>query len=382
MNHDFTLVNGTVIVESGVLPDCNILVEGSKIAKITQSQTPKGREIDVGGNYVSPGFIDLHIHGFGGFDATRGDEDSLVGMSKSLVKCGTTGFLPTLVSSPIPRTRFFLESVGKCMSSHSGARVWGAHLEGPFLNPVRRGVHREEYLLKPSSKSLKEMIGGFDNLVRILTFAPELDGGLELCGEIVGLGVTAAIGHTDATFEEASEGIQAGITHGTHTFNAMSGIHGRAPGAAWAVLASDRVRVEMIADGLHVNPEITKLALRVKQRDGVILVTDAVMPTGTDMTEFELAGVKANVRDGGSFTEEGNLCGSTLTLARAVKNVMTWNNLQLSDAIQLASLNPARELGIASRTGSLAEGKDADIVIMDKNLEVISTFVQGVQAYP
>jgi len=383
LKHEIAIVNGTVIAESRLLPDCNILVESGKITKITQSPLPGGlSQIDAGGDYVSPGFIDLHIHGFGGFDATRGDEESLLGMSKALVKYGTTSFLPTLVSSPTPLTRTFLESVRKCVPQHSGARILGANLEGPFLNPAKRGVHREEYLMKPSSTLLKGLIGGFEKVVRILTFAPELDGGLELCREIVGVGIIAAIGHTNATCEQANQGIKAGITHSTHTFNGMPSIRSREPGAAGAVLSSDRVKAEIIADGLHLSPEITKLAIRTKQKDGLILVTDAVMATGSEMTEFELAGVRAYVRDGGSFTEDGSLCGSTLTLERAVKNIMTWNNLSLPDTIQLASLNPAKQLGIGSRTGSLAEGKDADIVIMDRKLEVTSTLVQGIQAYP
>jgi N-acetylglucosamine-6-phosphate deacetylase len=162
----------------------------------------------------------------------------------------------------------------------------------------------------------------------------------------------------------------------------MPNLESRELGAAGAVLLSDAVKAEIIADGLHLSPEMTKLAIRAKRTDGLILVTDAVMAAGTEMTEFELAGVRAYVRDGGSFTKEGRLCGSILTLERALKNMITWNDLPLPEAVRLVSLNPAKQIGVSSSIGSLAEGKDADIVILDKDFRVISTFVQGVQAYP
>jgi N-acetylglucosamine-6-phosphate deacetylase len=382
LSDQFAILNANAITESTVIPDCNILVSSGKIVRISQSPLPAGvKQVDAAGGYASPGFIDLHVHGFGGYDATEGDVNSILGMSKALVKHGTTSFLPTLVSTPIERIRTFLDSVAKCMPSNAGANILGAHLEGPFLNPLSRGVHREEYLMKPSTGALKEMIGGNERVVRIVTLAPELDGGLELCREIVRLGFVASIGHTNATCAEANRGIEAGITHSTHTFNAMPRIAGREPGAAGAVLASDKVRAEIIADGLHLTPEISRLAVRSKQPHGLILVTDAVMATGTNITEFNLAGVRAFARDGGSFTQEGNLCGSTLTLERAVKNLKAWNNLSLPNAIRPATLNPAEQLGIDSKTGSLKEGKDADIVILDKELRVTSTYVKGVQMY-
>jgi N-acetylglucosamine-6-phosphate deacetylase len=380
---DVAIVNGTVITELGLIRNGNILVESGKITRITQSPiSGVSSQIDATGNYVSPGFVDLHIHGFGGYDATRGDDHSLVGMSSALVKHGTTGFLPTLVSMPIAQTRTFLESVKKCMPHYFGARILGAHLEGPFLNVAKRGVHREEYLMRPSVKLLDELTRGFEGVVRILTLAPELDRGLELCRQVVEMGIIAAIGHTTATFEQANKGIEAGITHSTHTFNGMPSLEGREPGAVGAVLLSDAVKAEIIADGLHLSPAMTKLAIRTKRSDGLILVTDAVMPAGTDVGEFELAGVRAYVHDGGSFTKDGRLCGSILTLERALKNIVTWNDLPLPEAVRLVSLNPAKQVGISSTTGSLAEGKDADIVIMDRDFRVISTFVQGEQAYP
>lgn len=361
-------------------------MESGKIVKITQFQSsiPVGvSQIDVGGNYVSPGFIDVHIHGFGGYDATQGDEQSLLGMSRALVRFGTTTFLPTLVSMPIAQTRRFLEAVSNCMSrSNHGARIAGAHLEGPFLNPSKRGVHRQEYLSNPSLTNFREMTRGYETIVRILTMAPELEGALELCKEATGLRIVAAMGHTNATFTQARVGIEAGITHSTHTFNAMSNLQSREPGAVGAVLLSDQVKAEIIADGIHLSPEITELAIRAKEPDGVILVTDAVTPAGTRMKEFELSGTKAYVRDGGCFTEDGRICGSILTLDKAVKNILAWNQMGLPDVIRMASLNPAKQIGIDKETGSLDEGKDADIAILDKNFNVISTFVKGTQVYP
>ena len=383
MSRSVAIVNGTVIAESALLHDASVLIESGKITRISQSTVPPGvRQVDAEGNFISPGFIDLHIHGFGGYDATCCNVDSLVGMSRSLVAHGTTSFLPTLVSMPIDRTKAFLSSVRDSMPKSSGARILGANLEGPFLNPAKRGVHREEHLAAPSLESLNNMIGGYEGIIRILTLAPELPGGLQLCRQIVELGMVAAIGHTNATYAEANAGIKAGITHATHTFNGMRNIESREMGAAGAVLLSDDVKAEIIADGLHVSPETTKLMVKTKGPRSLILVTDAVMPTGTSITRFDLAGVRAYVEKGGSFTEDGKLCGSTLTLERAVKNLMKWNNLSLPDAVRMASLNPAEQMGIASRTGSLVEGKDADVVILDKELNVLTTFVNGEQVYP
>jgi len=385
LSQEFAITNGTVITASALLPNCNLFIASGKIERIAQppSSIPAGvTRLDARGNYVSPGFVDVHIHGFGGYDASHGDETSLLGMSKKLTQFGTTTFLPTLVSVPTAQTRRFLESVRNSMSrSDSGARIAGAHLEGPFLNPSKRGVHRQEYLSNPSLKDFREMIRGYEGIVRILTIAPELEGAAELCNEATGLGIVAAMGHTNATFIEARVGIEAGITHSTHTFNAMSGLQSREPGAVGAVLLSDKVKAEIIADGIHLSPEIVKLVIKAKGSDGVILVTDAVTPAGTELKEFELAGIRAHVRDGGCFTEDGRICGSILTLDRAVRNILAWNQITLPEAIRMATLNPAKQIGIEERTGSLEEGKDADIVILDKNLTVTSTFVKGVQTY-
>jgi len=364
----------------------NILIKSGKIERITDSQSviPAGiPQIDAGGNYVSPGFIDVHIHGIGGYDATAGDEESLIQMGKALVRFGTTTFLPTSVSMPTPQIRSFLQAVKNSMTRPSvGAKIAGANLEGPFLNPSKRGVHREEYLQNPSLDAFKEITQGYEHFVKIITTAPELEGGSELCREYVHLGIVAAMGHTNATFEQAMKGIDAGITHITHTFNAMSGLQGREPGAAGAALISNDVKAEIIADGLHLNPHVALLAIRAKGPDGIILVSDSMMPTGTQMTEFELCGTKGYVHDGGSFTDDGRLCGSLLTLDRAVRNLLSWGHLELPDVIRMASLNAAKQLALGDRTGSLAEGKDADIVLLDRNLNVVSTFIQGIQAYP
>lgn len=369
-----------------MVPRGNILIKSGKIEKITDSPSviPDDiTKIDAGGNYISPGFIDVHIHGIGGYDVTRGDEESIIQMGKALVRFGTTAFLPTSVSMPTQQIRSFLQSVKSSMTKpRAGARIAGANLEGPFLNPTKRGVHREEYLQTPSLDAFRDIIQGYEPVVKIITIAPELEGGLELCRECASREIVAAMGHTDASFQQAMEGIDAGITHITHTFNAMSGLQGREPGAAGAALISDDVKAEIIADGLHLNPHVALLAIRAKGPDGIILVSDSMMPTGTHLTEFELCGVKAYVRDGGSFTEDGRLCGSLLTLDRAVRNLLSWGHLELPDIIRMASLNVARQLGLGARTGSLVEGKDADIAILDRNLNVVSTFVQGAQAYP
>ncbi len=386
MTADFAIVNGTLIGESATILRGNVLVKSGKIERITDSLSaiPAGiTQIDATDNYVSPGFIDIHIHGTGGYDATRGDVESIIQMGKALVRFGITTFLPTSVSMPTQQIRSFLQAVkGSMTNPRAGAKIAGANLEGPFLNSSKRGVHREEYLQTPSLDAFKEIVQDYEPVVKIITIAPELKDGLELCRECVRLGIVAAMGHTNASFQQAMKGIDTGITHITHTFNAMSGLQGREPGAVGAALVSDDVKAEIIADGLHLNPYVALLAVRAKGPDGIILVSDSVMPTGTQLTEFDLCGTKGYVHDGGSFTEDGGLCGSLLTLDRAVRNLLSWGHLELPDVIRMTSLNAARQLDLGARTGSLVEGKDADIVLLDKNLNVVSTFVQGIQAYP
>ena len=385
MESDFAIVNGTLVAESSLLPNATIQIKNGKVDRISTSQAGLSRDaakVDVGGAYVSPGFIDLHVHGTGGYDSTDATRTALSGLRKTLLPYGVTTVVPTLLSSPAGVTHAFLEAVKSEASAHeSGAKIIGAHLEGPFLNPAQRGVHLQENLKAPSIETFNELTEAYRGFIKIMTLAPELEGAISLIRECKRLGIVTSIGHTNASYSQARAGIEAGISHSTHTFNAMSKIQARDPGSVGAVLSSDSVYAEVIADGIHVHPSNVQLLIQVKGAARTILVTDAVKPTGTTTKEFEMGGIKASVRDGAVLTPEGRLCGSTLTMDRAIRNVRTWTNRSIPEIIRMASLNPAEQLGIADTTGSLVEGKDADIVILDRELNVKATYVRGVQRY-
>jgi len=385
LESDFAIVNGTLVAESSLVPNAAIQIRNGKVERISSFQAGLSRDavkVDVGGAYVSPGFIDLHVHGTGGYDSTDGTRAALSGLREALLPYGVTTVVPTLLSSPTAVIRAFLEAVKSEVSANeSGAKIVGAHLEGPFLNAAQRGVHLEENLKAPSIKMFNEFTEGYRSLVKIMTLAPELEGALSVIHECKRVGIVTSIGHTDASYSEATTGIEAGISHSTHTFNAMSQLHARDPGSVGAVLSSNNVYAEVIVDSIHVHPSNVRLLIQMKGATRTILVTDAVKPTGTTTKEFEMGGIKASVRDGSVRTPEGKLCGSTLTMDRAIRNVRSWTNRSIPEIIRMASLNPAEQLGIADTTGSLVEGKDADIVILDKELTVKATYVRGVQRY-
>ncbi len=385
MSSEFAIVNGTLVTESSLVPSANIHIKNGKVNKISGFQASVGHDVvkvDVHGAYVSPGFIDLHVHGTGGYDSTDATFTALSGLSRALVTYGVTALAPTLLSSPANRVHTFLDAVSLQVSADGGgARIVGANLEGPFLSPSKRGVHLEKNLQAPSVEAFNKLTHGYCDFIKIMTLAPELDGALAVIGECKSVGIVLSIGHTNASYSEARAGIEAGISHSTHTFNAMSPLQARNPGAVGAVLSSNDVYAEVICDGIHVHPSNVHLLTEVKGPARTILVTDAVKPAGTGIREFEIAGIKATVHDGAVRTPEGKLCGSILTLDKAIRNVRAWTNLSLPEIIRMASLNPAKQLGIAETTGSLAEGKDADVVILDQELKVKATFVRGVQRY-
>jgi len=379
---EFAIINGTLVTESSLIPNATVRIKNGRIEKISDSQAKLRRTVDVHGAYICPGFIDLHVHGTGGYDSTEATRTALYGLCEALPRYGVTAVVPTLLSSPAEVTHSFLETVKSATSAQqTGAKIVGAHLEGPFLSPSQRGVHLQENLRAPSIETLDEFTNGYFDLIKIVTLAPELNGALEVIRKCRGVGIVPGMGHTNATYDQAIAGIEAGITHSTHTFNAMSGIEVRDPGAVGAILSSQSVYAEIIADGIHVHSSNVRLLIQSKGATRTILVTDAVKPAGTDIKAFEMGGIKATVQDGAVRTAEGRLCGSTLTMDKAVRNVRSWTTLTLPEIIRMASLNPAEQLGIAETTGSLAEGKDADITILDEKLNVKATYVRGREAF-
>jgi N-acetylglucosamine-6-phosphate deacetylase len=360
---------GRLVLDDEVVAGC-VRIEGDRITEVA----PDDRGAN--GPILAPGFIDLHVHGSGGHDAMGGPA-ALDGMARALLRRGVTSFLPTAVSRPMSELAAFADSVRAWMpmAPTDGSQPLGFNLEGPFLSPQRRGAHAAEHLLVPGEVPASELDPLLPGL-RLITIAPELDGVLDLIGRLVGRGVVVSLGHSAATFEQARVGYDAGARSTTHLFNAMTGLHHRAPGLAGAALTDDRAAVELLADGEHVHPALFSTVLRAKPPGGVLLVSDAVAPAGTGAERGRIGDLEVEIR-GMRCTLAGTdvLAGSVIGLDTAVRNLVR-HGTPLPAAVAAASRNPARLLGL-EELGRLAAGFRADLVELDDDLEVIGVIRAG-----
>jgi N-acetylglucosamine-6-phosphate deacetylase len=333
-------------------------------------------DVAVDAPFVAPGFVDVHVHGWGGHDA-MGDTAALDGMARALLRRGVTSFLPTAVTAPLDDLTAFADRVRSWIprAPDDGAEPLGFNLEGPFLASSRRGAHAEAHLRAPASASRETLERLVDGL-RLLTVAPELDGATDLIGWLHGQGVVVSIGHSAASADAAWAGYEAGAGSTTHLFNAMTGVDHRSPGVAVAALLEDDVYVELIADGVHVHPAIWPLITRLKSPDRLLLVSDALSVAGTAQGRGRVGGLDIEVR-GGKATLAGTdtLAGSVIALDSAVRNAAT-AGIPLPDAVAAASRNPLALLGVPDR-GRLSEGQRADLVELDDDLSVIRVMRSG-----
>lgn len=328
------------------------------------------------GPYLAPGFVDVHVHGWGGHD-TLGGRAALDGMARALLQRGVTSFLPTAVTAPLGRLGEFAATVRDWLADapSDGAQPLGFNLEGPFLAHARRGAHDPGYLRTPAEVPRDELEALVDGL-RVLTVAPELDGALELTRWLADRGVAVSLGHSEATLEQALAGHQAGARSTTHLFNAMSGIHHRAPGLAVAALLSEDIYVELIADGQHVHPALFPLIARLKGRDRLLLVSDAVALAGTGDGRGRLGSLEVEVRgERATLVGTSTLAGSVIALDASVRRSVA-AGLSLPHAVAAASRNPLALLGISDR-GRIAVGQRADLVELDEDLKVLRVMRAG-----
>jgi N-acetylglucosamine-6-phosphate deacetylase len=331
---------------------------------------------------VAPGFIDLHIHGAAGHDFMEGTAASLQAAAATLARHGTTAFLATTVSAPDDQIETALRNLAAHRSSISqGARAIGIHLEGPYLNPLRRGTHVPGFLRPADLRSFRRFVEVSDRSIRRLTIAPEMDPGLELIREAAALGIQVSLGHTDATEEQARAAADAGAAHTTHTFNAMRPMHQREPGILGVALTDDRIYTEVIADGVHLHPTTLQLIYRVKGVDRAPLVTDGLSAVGMPDGSYTLGGRTIAVKHGECRDQDGHLAGSTLTLDRAVRNLVEWLDIPLHEALTAATATPARCMRMGDNKGIISPGADADLVFLNRDLQVVQTMVAGRVVY-
>ncbi len=334
--------------------------------------------LDAEGRLVSPGLVDTHIHGINGFSTDDCRSSSILGMSEALVRHGVTSFLPTLYAGKPEKMLGEIRAVVEAMGKEKGARIAGIHLEGPFLSPKKAGAQEPEGLSLPSESVMKAFIDAGQGHIRAMTIAPELPGVEKIAELARANGIVLLMGHTDATYQEAKAAMELGILHTTHMFNAMSPLNHKNPGVAGASLMDDRMRCEIIADGVHVNRDLVTHVIRTKPRDGVVLITDSLGPTGLGDGIFKANGTAVQLGDIGAFVDASNhslLCGSALTLNKAVSNVVSWGT-DPGQAVRMAAENPAKVYGFRE-LGCISKGCIADIVMFDNNFRAIRVFVEG-----
>jgi N-acetylglucosamine-6-phosphate deacetylase len=355
-----------------------VVIEGSKILDVVRSprfaELPaERREIQ---GFICPGFIDLQINGAFGIDVGP-DGRALEGLGRELPKTGVTSFLPTAISWPVERYANFVDAIREAADS-TGATILGAHIEGPFLSPARKGAH-DPANLQPVDLELTEMLAG-SGTVRMMTPAPELPRAREAIRLLLSGGVVPNAGHTEASYEEMLRAIDAGLPMCTHLYNAMSPFEHRAPGAVGALLTDGRVRASIIADGVHAHEGALRLAYRQKGPEGLALVTDAMEATGMAEGEYELSGRRVRLENGSVRLPDGTLAGSALTMDRAVRNAVEFMGAPLQDAVRMASETPAEILSVSGK-GRIRPGADADLVVLGTELTVEETIVAGEAIY-
>jgi len=363
-------------------PPVDVLVRGSAIDVIgAPPGTPADARLDAAGRMLVPGLLDVHIHGSGGADVLDGSPEALETMSRALARLGTTGFLGTSFMQPQHGSRHLpvaAEQVGRDLG---GARLLGLHLEGPFINPEKRGGIPPTAIYPPSRGAMDEVLDLTGGALRMMTLAPELEGNLGNVERLASAGIVAAFGHSAATYERTRAGIAAGITHCTHLYNAMSGLHHRDPGPLVALHESEHVTVEVISDGVHVSGPVVRFTHRAFGLDRCVLITDAMRTAGMPDGRYLYGGREFESRDGAARYLDGTLIGTALGLREVVLRFRDFTGCSFAEAVTAATLNPARLLGIDDRKGSIAVGKDADLVLLDADFSVWATVVEGRLVY-
>lgn len=375
-----TVLRGRIVLEDGILEDGIVAMEGETIQYVGPplAEYRQAAEYIRTDGYIWPGLIDIHIHGAGGSDVMDGTPEAIATISRTLMRFGVTGFLATTVTGNKPQLeRAMSNVVNQAPYLVDGAEVLGIHLEGPWICPERCGAQNPEFIVDPGPEDAAWAMDKSEGTLRVVTMAPERPGAMETIRELTQNGVIVSVGHSDATYEQVIAAAEAGATHLTHCFNGMRGLHHREPGVVGAGLADDRFSLELIADGHHVHPGAIKLLIKVKGPDDMMLISDGMRAVGMPAGEYELGGLRV-FSDGETVRlESGSLAGSLLTLDAAVRNTVTYGDIPLYKAVKMASLTPAKRIGVDGEMGSIREGKLADLVIVDDQCRVERVWRRG-----
>jgi len=375
-------LKGQVVLAEGILNNGLVILEEDRIAGIhAAAQAPALEGIpfyDYGSSYIVPGLIDLHLHGAMGRDVMDGSAAGLEEIAAYQARHGVTGFAATTLAAPLPRIRDAVTGVKAALAKPLPSEILGLHLEGPFLSFDKKGAQNPEFIRPIDQEAMSAVLELCGGLKTIITVAPEIGDNLDFIPGLKEAGMIVSIGHSAAAYELAMMSFRRGVTHATHLYNAMSGFLPREPGVIGAVLDSDGVTAELIADGIHVHPAALRIAIRQKGAERICLITDSLNAAGLGEGEYSVGGLDVVVGDGQARLKvSGALAGSVLTLNQAVRNVIDWTEVSVPQAVRMASLNPARVLGLDGQMGSIEAGKLANLVVFDRDFNVVTTILRG-----
>ncbi len=375
------LKNVKVYIKNVGIVKTNIGIENGRIAYIGNEENIE--PIFETDGIVVPGFIDEHIHGAGGADAMDGTVEALQTISEFLAREGTTGFLATTMTQSPENITNALKAVKKVREKgeYKGAEVLGVHLEGPFISPKHIGAQPLEYVATPDAELFDKYNEASGNSIKIVTLAPEVEGGLGLVKHLSNIGVVASVGHTGGKYADVVNAVAAGATNVTHTYNAQTGLHHREAGVVGAAMLLDELNCEMICDTIHVSVPAIKLVIKNKPHDKYTLITDAMRAKGMPDGKSELGGQDVFVNNGEARLADGTLAGSVLKMNVAVKNLVEKAGVPFTDAIDFATYNPAKNIGVLNERGTIEVGKRADLTVLNSDFEVLYTLVNGKIVY-
>ncbi|RKD24967.1 N-acetylglucosamine-6-phosphate deacetylase [Ammoniphilus oxalaticus] len=397
MSNSWTVKGLTIYSETSIINNGTIRIRDGKIEEVSHSDQQSTTEMNgnqtlifPAGYHLVPGFIDIHIHGTAGADTMDGTKQALTAIASALPKEGTTSFLATTMTQQSALIEVALQNVSSYMAQalpidkgNQAAELLGVHLEGPFINEKRAGAQPIEHILEPNLALFQKWQRLANNQIKLVTLAPEKEEGLAFVRHLTQTGVVVSIGHSDATYEQTVMAIEAGLSQATHLYNGMRGLHHREPGVVGAAMLHPELISELIVDGIHSDPRMVQLAYRNKGKEGLILITDAMEAKGLRSGRYQLGGqaVFVDQQKGEARLQDGALAGSILKMDDAIRNMIAFTGCSLADVITMVAENPAKQLGVFDRKGSICAGKEADLVVLDENYELVMTFCRGHIAY-
>jgi N-acetylglucosamine-6-phosphate deacetylase len=372
------ITNVSILTEEGILRDAVLLTRDGKIEYVgPDKQVAAEHVFDGQAALLVPGFIDLHIHGGAGCDFMDQSAEAVEQICRFHASHGTTGLLATTMTAPVEKTMEVVSFYGG-LSTRGGASILGLHLEGPFINEKFKGAQNAAWIEKPTLENVKRVVESAPpGMVKMITLAPELVEDDEVFSYLKNLGIIISVGHSDLEYHGACRCMKKGVSHATHLGNAMRGLHHRNLGIVGWVMEQNDVTFDIIADGIHVAPELIRLLTRICSLDQINLITDAMRAAGLRDGQYELGGQEVTVKGMEARLSDGTLAGSVLTLDQALHNVIRFTGLPIEQVIRFITLNPAEKLGLAHKKGSIKAGKDADLVLLGDDCKVLATWVEG-----